>query len=124
MLGFARVCGLCSVSCLGPNLLSLIKRYNFRGLPLPLVRRIAYDILLGLHYLHDVCGIIHTDLKPENVCVSAYPLPAPNPPAAAAGGQLLQQGADSAQLTEDMTAEMRRRLRKKSRTTNPKTCIY
>lgn len=27
----------------------------------------AKQILIGLHYLHDYCGIIHTDLKPENV---------------------------------------------------------
>ncbi len=25
--------------------------------------------MLGLHYLHKYCGIIHTDLKPENVMI-------------------------------------------------------
>lgn len=24
-------------------------------------------MLIGLEFLHDVCGVIHTDLKPENV---------------------------------------------------------
>jgi serine/threonine protein kinase len=33
---------------------------------LELVKIIAYQALVGLQYLHDVCGIIHTDLKPEN----------------------------------------------------------
>lgn len=52
---------------LGENLLSLIKRYKSRGIPTNLVKQIAKQMLLGLGYLHDKCGIIHTDLKPENV---------------------------------------------------------
>lgn len=52
---------------LGVNLLEIIKRYNYRGIPLPLVRIISRQVLLGLDYLHRVCHIIHTDLKPENV---------------------------------------------------------
>lgn len=55
---------------MGPNVLALIKRYNFKGIPLPIVRKVAAHILIGLDYLHRVCGIIHTDLKPENVLVS------------------------------------------------------
>ena len=51
---------------LGKNLLSLIKKYDYRGVPLPIVRRICKQLLLGLDYMHRVCGIIHTDLKPEN----------------------------------------------------------
>lgn len=31
------------------------------------VREICRQSLLGLDYLHRVCNIIHTDLKPENV---------------------------------------------------------
>ncbi|KAI8887251.1 kinase-like protein [Backusella circina FSU 941] len=52
---------------LGENLLSLIKRYRNRGIPIHLVKAISKQMLLGLDYLHRVCGIIHTDLKPENV---------------------------------------------------------
>ena len=52
---------------LGKNLLSLIKKYDYRGIPIPIVRRITKQLLLGLDYMHRVCGIIHTDLKPENV---------------------------------------------------------
>lgn len=52
---------------LGENLLALIKRYKHRGLPIRLVKQISKQMLLGLDYLHRVCQIIHTDLKPENV---------------------------------------------------------
>jgi len=55
---------------LGKNLLSMIKKYDYRGIPLPVVRRISKQLLLGLDYMHRVCGIIHTDLKPENVVFS------------------------------------------------------
>lgn len=54
---------------MGPNVLALIKRYNFKGIPLDIVRKVATHTLIGLDYLHRVCGIIHTDLKPENVLV-------------------------------------------------------
>ena len=52
---------------LGVNLLEVIKRYNYKGVPLPLVRIMAKQCLIGLDYLHRICKIIHTDLKPENV---------------------------------------------------------
>eukprot|EP00826_Nyctotherus_ovalis_P034869 TRINITY_DN2941_c0_g1_i8.p1 TRINITY_DN2941_c0_g1~~TRINITY_DN2941_c0_g1_i8.p1 ORF type:complete len:239 (-),score=59.68 TRINITY_DN2941_c0_g1_i8:103-819(-) len=55
---------------LGVTLLEIIKRYNYKGVPLPLVRIIARQVLIGLDYLHRICHIIHTDLKPENVLVS------------------------------------------------------
>lgn len=54
---------------LGENLLGLIKKWNHRGIPMPLVKQIAKQVLLGLDYLHRECGIIHTDLKPENVLI-------------------------------------------------------
>lgn len=52
---------------LGVNLLEIIKLYDYKGIPLPLVRTIARQVLIGLDYLHRVCGIIHTDIKPENI---------------------------------------------------------
>mmetsp|Transcript_77467 Transcript_77467/g.230765 ORF Transcript_77467/g.230765 Transcript_77467/m.230765 type:complete len:702 (-) Transcript_77467:39-2144(-) len=55
---------------MGPNVLALIKRFNFKGVPLEIVRKVAAHTLIGLDYLHRICGIIHTDLKPENVLVS------------------------------------------------------
>jgi len=55
---------------MGPNVLALIKRYNFKGVPLNIVRKVASHTLIGLDYMHRICGIIHTDLKPENVLVA------------------------------------------------------
>jgi len=55
---------------MGPNMLALIKQYNFKGIPQDIVRKVAMHTLIGLDYLHRICGIIHTDLKPENVLVA------------------------------------------------------
>ena len=54
---------------MGVTLLELIKRYNYRGLPISLVRVIIKQVLIGLDFLHRMCNIIHTDLKPENILV-------------------------------------------------------
>ncbi|KAI7902163.1 kinase-like domain-containing protein [Cokeromyces recurvatus] len=54
---------------LGESLLSLMKRYNYKGIPSHIVKRISKQVLEGLDYLHRECGIVHTDLKPENVLV-------------------------------------------------------
>ncbi len=48
---------------LGCSLLRLIIRSHYRGLPLPQVKLITRQVLEGLQYLHDKCGIIHTDIK-------------------------------------------------------------
>lgn len=50
---------------LGPNLLTLIRQYHHRGIPMDIVKRITKQILMGLDYMHRECEIIHTDLKPE-----------------------------------------------------------
>ncbi|EAS03134.2 Serine/Threonine kinase (macronuclear) [Tetrahymena thermophila SB210] len=52
---------------LGVNLLEVIKRYNYSGVPMHLCRKIAKQVLIGLDFLHRFCDVIHTDLKPENV---------------------------------------------------------
>mmetsp|Transcript_4599 Transcript_4599/g.7005 ORF Transcript_4599/g.7005 Transcript_4599/m.7005 type:complete len:378 (-) Transcript_4599:1550-2683(-) len=54
---------------LGVNFLEIIKRYDYKGVPLPLVRRLARQCLIGLDYMHRMCHIIHTDFKPENVVI-------------------------------------------------------
>lgn len=53
---------------LGENLLGLIERNKKKGVPRSLVKVIAKQILLGLEYLHDECDLVHTDIKPENIC--------------------------------------------------------
>mmetsp|Transcript_2898 Transcript_2898/g.8862 ORF Transcript_2898/g.8862 Transcript_2898/m.8862 type:complete len:467 (+) Transcript_2898:491-1891(+) len=52
---------------LGKSLLSLIRRCNYNGIPVPLVRSITRQILEGLDFVHIQSQIIHTDIKPENV---------------------------------------------------------
>ncbi|XP_030246890.1 SRSF protein kinase 3 isoform X2 [Drosophila navojoa] len=52
---------------LGDNLLKLIRKSNYRGIPLENVKSITRQVLEGLDYLHRCCKIIHTDIKPENV---------------------------------------------------------
>ncbi|CAE6407993.1 unnamed protein product [Rhizoctonia solani] len=54
---------------LGASLLTLIKAHR-KGVPEHLVRQIATQVLAGLAFLHERCGIIHTDLKPENIMIS------------------------------------------------------
>ncbi|CAD8103906.1 unnamed protein product [Paramecium sonneborni] len=61
-------CHFCMVfEILGVNLLEIIKRFEFKGVPMKLCRKIAKEVLIGLEFLHEQCGVIHTDLKPENV---------------------------------------------------------
>jgi len=52
---------------LGANLLSLIEKNRRKGVPPCVVKSIAKQVLLGLQYLHDECGLVHTDIKPENI---------------------------------------------------------
>lgn len=59
---------MCMVfSMLGCNLLSVIKAFNYRGIPIPVVKEMIRGCCKGLDFLHRKCKIIHTDLKPENV---------------------------------------------------------
>lgn len=52
---------------LGDNMLMLIQRSGYQGVPLYNVKQIAYQVLEGLMLLHEKAHLIHTDLKPENV---------------------------------------------------------
>jgi serine/threonine-protein kinase SRPK3 len=61
---------------LGSNLLDLIKRYDYRGIPIPVVKSLCKQILIGLDFMHRKCQVIHTDLKPENVLLK-YSIPKP-----------------------------------------------
>lgn len=58
---------LSNIQPLGCSLLKLIIDSNYAGLDKDFVRTISKQILQGLWYLHEKCGIIHTDIKPENV---------------------------------------------------------
>lgn len=58
---------------LGNNLLKLIIRSNYTGIPIDSVRSVIRQVLEGICYLHDKCHIIHTDIKPENVLIMKTP---------------------------------------------------
>ncbi|KAH8740464.1 protein kinase domain [Cryptosporidium ryanae] len=60
---------------MGPNILQLIGLYEYKGVPIDVVRKIAVHSLIGLDYLHRICGVIHTDIKPENIVVSSPSIP-------------------------------------------------
>ncbi|KAH0838491.1 kinase-like protein [Lanmaoa asiatica] len=60
---------------LGENLLALIERNKKKGVPPPLVKLFARQILLGLQYLHDECDLVHTDIKPENIRMFSLIIP-------------------------------------------------
>uniref|UniRef100_A0A3B5L8L7 dual-specificity kinase n=1 Tax=Xiphophorus couchianus TaxID=32473 RepID=A0A3B5L8L7_9TELE len=58
-----------SFELLGVNLYELIKKNNFQGFSLALIRRFAHSLLRCLQMLHRE-KIIHCDLKPENILLS------------------------------------------------------
>ncbi|EKM61693.1 uncharacterized protein PHACADRAFT_248459, partial [Phanerochaete carnosa HHB-10118-sp] len=52
---------------LSENLLSFSARWKKRRLPVHLVKHVTRQVLLGLEYLHNICNIVHTDLKNDNI---------------------------------------------------------
>lgn len=55
---------------LGCNMISLMKFYDFKGIPVKTSIEILKQSLIALDYLHRICGVIHTDIKPENILFS------------------------------------------------------
>lgn len=51
---------------MGSSLYDLLKRNSYQGFPLHMVRDFARQLLDAVSFLHGM-GLIHTDLKPENV---------------------------------------------------------
>lgn len=108
---------------LGDNLLALIRAYNHRGIPMPVVRHLAHQILVALDFLHTTCGIIHTDLKPENVMMkeplkerAPAKLVAPAPaavPSKATSGKIAAALAAGQPLTKNQKKKLRKKLQAK-----------
>ncbi|XP_008813332.2 SRSF protein kinase 1-like [Phoenix dactylifera] len=67
------------IELLGDSLLRLIRYNHNKGIGLQRVRSICRSILVGLDYLHRKLGIIHADLKPENVLLISTIDPAKDP---------------------------------------------
>ncbi|XP_010940221.1 uncharacterized protein [Elaeis guineensis] len=67
------------IELLGDSLLQLIRYNHNKGIGLHRVRNICRSILMGLDYLHGKLGIIHADLKPENVLLISTIDPAKDP---------------------------------------------
>jgi dual specificity tyrosine-phosphorylation-regulated kinase 2/3/4 len=61
-----------STELLGINLYEFIKAYEFKGFPLPLIRRFTKQMLSSLIMLKSK-RVIHCDLKPENILL-AHPM--------------------------------------------------
>ena len=54
---------------LGDNLLALIKHFRYRGIPLPIVRSVARQVLVALDYLHTCAAA--APLSPQALCARA-----------------------------------------------------
>lgn len=122
---------------LGDNLLTLIKYYNYRGIPMALVKRLSRDILEALAFLHTECRIIHTDLKPENVLLSHHipRLPklqrseyvrfntqgASNNNGSGRNGQQASRGNGATDATAQLSRDEKKKLRKKQKKKQKKT---
>jgi serine/threonine protein kinase len=64
---------------LGDSLLRLIRYNRNKGIGLNRVKEMCRSVLVSLDYLHSELGIIHTDLKPENVLLVSTINPAKDP---------------------------------------------
>jgi len=53
----------------GPNLDKWVKQVPDTGLPIPIVRAVVREMLRSLDFLHRKAKIVHTDLKPDNLCL-------------------------------------------------------
>jgi len=68
---------------LGVSLLDVLTQNHFRGLPLTSVQRYAQQMAQALATLEGA-GVVHCDLKPENVLLAVHSAPAAASPRAAA----------------------------------------
>lgn len=106
---------------LGDNLLELIKRFEYRGLPLTVARMLTRETLRGLDFLHRELKIIHTDLKPENILLTR-PLPRRRKPRRGAGfppksprGAQDGLGAAPAGGAKGLTKNQKKKMRRKQK---------
>ncbi|KDR73028.1 hypothetical protein GALMADRAFT_281220 [Galerina marginata CBS 339.88] len=58
---------------LGSDMLSLQRQQPNHVFPLHITKRIIKQVLLALDYLHRDCGLVHRDVKPQNIMVAMNP---------------------------------------------------
>ncbi|KAK4791697.1 hypothetical protein SAY86_032110 [Trapa natans] len=110
---------------LGDNLLTLIKYSDYRGVPLHMVKKLCFHILVGLDYLHHQLSLIHTDLKPENVLLLSMIDPNKDPrrtgaPLVLPSGKnkvesVSSSAKESKNLNGDLTRNQKKKIRKKAK---------
>lgn len=123
---------MCMVfTMLGCNLLGVIKAFNYRGIPVPVVKKFVKGICMGLDFLHRKCNIIHTDLKPENVLLQFPNQMSPSEQAEAAVEEIdhqrnplgmslaeLEMALEDPNLPPDERRRIKNRIKKKRRKDN------
>ena len=56
---------------LGQNLDDIIYTAMDNRVSMKMIKKVAKDILTALQFLHDDCGVVHGDIKPQNIVASA-----------------------------------------------------